>query len=462
MSGAGHGVEDEGASGGDPSSELERLRAERDRLREEVETLASRPERRARVRRILTPVLAALAVVTFTMAVVGTWARATALNTDQYVATVTPLAGDPRVQDYMAGAITDGVFEAVDVQAVITTAVKGVFPKRAELIAGPLTNAARGAVRNQVRNLLRTEAFSQFWVEANRFAHSRVLAVLDGESDTVSVQGGNVVVNLVPLINLALSQAGDVASSLLPAGVTLPEIRVDAVPAQAVARLEQALGVSLPADFGSVVVFRSDQLPAAQTAVRQFDRLTLLLVPLWLALATAALWLSPRRRRTLVQVLVGSALGIVLVRRASLAAQGYLLDQVKPENRSVVDAVSDRLTGSLLGYTGILLAVTVAVLVVALLTGPYRWSVRTRAWVGDLGRVVVGASAGARGAPVVAWVSRRRDALMVGGAAVGAVALLLADLSFVGFLVVLAVVALFEVAVFRAGTTPAEETVTHA
>ncbi len=447
---------DQSIVGGD-ASDLEQLRAERDRLRAQVEALAARPERRKRVRRIVTPVLAALAVVTFTLAVVGTWARATALNTDQYVATVGPLASDPRVQEYMAVAITDGVFEAVDVQAVITTSVEQVFPERAEILAGPLTNAAREAVRDQVRNLLQTDAFQQFWVEANQFAHSRVIAVLNGETDTVSAQGGNVVLNLIPLVNLALAQVGGVASSLLPADVTIPEIRVEDVPAQAVAQLEQALGVSLPADFGSIVVFQSDALPAARTAVRQFDRFTLLLVPLWLVLVAAALWLSPRRRRTLIQILVGSALGVVLVRRTALASQGYLLDQVKPENRSVVAAVSDQVNLSLLSYTGVLLSVTVAVLVVTLLTAPYRWAVRLRTWVADLGRALAGASEGVGREPVVAWVREHRDALLIGGAAVGAVVLVLVDLSFVWFLTVVAVVALFELAVFRTATTAANE-----
>ena len=50
--------------------------------------------------------------------------------------------------------------------------------------------------------------------------------------------------------------------------------------------------------------------------------------------------------------------------------------------------------GTLLRYTGWMLAITLLVIVVALLTGPYPWAVRLRTWVRDLFAALVSAAKG--------------------------------------------------------------------
>ncbi len=442
---------------GPSRGELERIRAERDRLQARVEALETRPERRHRLRRVLAPLLAALTVIVFTVAVPGAWARRTVLSTDRYVEAIGPLADDPRVQEYLARTVTDQVFIALDVQRVIADAL----PDQADVIAAPLANAARGFVQDQVLRVLQTDAFQRFWTEANRFVHTQVLAVLDGRGETISVREGKVLLNLLPLVNLALEQIGTLASGLLPGEAPLPEIRVDEVPEAAVAKVELALGVDLPDDFGAIVVFDSTELEALQRAVRLFDRLVVFLVVLFVILLAATLWASVRKRRTLLQVSAGSALGLVLVRRLALASIDRLVDRVRPENKAAATALTDELMAGLLRYTGVLLVISLAVIVVALVTGPYPWASRLRGWAVDLGRAVAAAPGAARREPVAAWIRAHRDALVFGGAAVGVATLFFFDLSFLGFLVVVSLLALFEVAVFRvaasAGIPAAEE-----
>jgi hypothetical protein len=57
-----------------------------------------------------------------------------------------------------------------------------------------------------------------------------------------------------------------------------------------------------------------------------------------------------------------------------------LVDQAKPENQAAARAVIDQVLGTLLWYTGWLVAIAFVVLVVALVTGPYPWAVRVRGW----------------------------------------------------------------------------------
>jgi hypothetical protein len=434
----------------DLKREVERLRAEEDQLRAKVDALQARPQKRNRVRRVLAPILAALTIVTFTLAVPGVWSRRTVFDSDRYVATVTPLASDPAVQAYLARQLTDWVFATVDVQAKIVKAL----PEQAQLLAGPITSAAHGFVQAQVTKLLASDAFQTFWVQANQFLHEQVIAVLRGQGDTVAVQSGQVVLNLLPVVDAALAQVQSSAQALVGSKITIPKLSVDQVPEQAIARVEAALGVTLPSDFGQIVVFRADQLHSLQTAVDRFNRLVVALVVIALLFFALTLVVSMRRRRSLIQMAAGIAIGLVLVRRIAIAAGDHVVGLVRSENRGAARAVSDALFSGLFRSTRWLLWIALVTLLVALLTGPYPWAVRLRAWTAGIATAAVGGLQTATPDPAADWVRAHRDLLLLAGGAVGLVALLVFNLSLLGVTVLAVVVAVYELLVFRVGAPP--------
>jgi cell division protein FtsB len=122
-------------------AELKRVEAERDELEARVETLEAQPQKRRRLRRIVTPILVALTVLVFTVTVPAVWGARTVLNTDRYVATVGPLAADPAVQASIATKLTDQVFLALNVEGTLSS-VLGEIGERATVLAAPLTTAA--------------------------------------------------------------------------------------------------------------------------------------------------------------------------------------------------------------------------------------------------------------------------------------------------------------------------------
>ena len=410
---------------------------------------AQATESRHRVRRILTPLIVALAIVVFAVAVPGAWARRTVLNTDRYVEIVGPLAQDPAVQQVLTDRTTARVMDLLDVQPL----VRDVFPERGAFLAGPLEAAIEGFVRDQVQRVYRSDAFATFWTEANRFVHERVLLVLDGEGEEISVVEGKVLLNLLPLVNLALVQIESVADGLFGRDVDIPQIDANDIPEEAVSRLEAAFGVDLPDDYGQVVVYDSDELGAIQDSVRMFERLVFVAVVLVLLLAGLALWLSRRKRRTLVQLMAGFAIVLVIERRVAIAGLERVLDRMRPDGRAAGQAFADRLLDSLFSYTGWLLAIALIVLVVALLTGPYPWAVKARRWGVDVGRGIGGTVTAERPAsPVVAWIGAHRDALMLGVAVLAGLILLFVDVSLTGLLVLVFVTALVELVLLRIGT----------
>jgi hypothetical protein len=437
--------------------DVEHLREERDALERRVEDLEARPQRRRRTARVVATILTVLAVVVFAVAVPGLWARRTLLDTDRYVATAAPLAQDPAVQEYLARTVTQQVFVALDVQTRLADVLQERDPRLA-FLAGPISNGVEGFVQDQLLKVFASDAFATAWEEANRFAHSQLIAALEGGGDTVTVQNGKVVLNLLPLVNQGLAAISGVVTDLVGHQITLPEISGDEVPSEAITKLESALGIDLPDNLGTVVVYNSEELAAVQKGVNLASRAIVALAILFLILAAVAVWVSPRKRRTVLQLATALAVVLVVERRFAIAESNAIIDKVKPENQAAARAVVDQVLGSLLRYTGWFLAIAVVVLLVGLVSGPYPWAIKLRRWVADVVATAVGSMRG-REPGAATWVAAHRDALMMGGAVVGALVLLIADLSLIGFLVFAVVIAVYELIVYRAGAVRPESDV---
>ncbi len=434
----------------DPATEIERLRRERDELAAELEGRRGdgAGERTHRVRRILTPILVTLTVLSLAVAVPGSWVRRTFTNTERYVATVAPLRSDPAVQAYLADQITTRVFAALGVAERIDD-VLGERAPRLVFLAGPLSNAVEGYVRDQVEAIVASDTFQRFWAEASTRVHATAIAVLNGDSEVVQVSNGQVVLNLLPVINAALVRVSDFASSLLDRPVSIPPITSGDVPSEAVARIESATGVELPDDFGQLAVADADRLTSVQAAYTLFNRgviIAVVSVVLFLALALLA---STRRRRTLIQIMVASAVVLVLERRFAIAAGDSLVDDASADARGVVRSAVDVLSGSLLEYTGWLLAVALIVLAAALISGPYPWAVRLRRGAVALAASVTGAVRERRPEAASVWVAAHRDPLLLGGAIVGLLLLWVLELSVIGFLIIVLLLAAYSLVVWR-------------
>jgi hypothetical protein len=371
------------------------------------------------------------------------------------VATVGPLAEDPAVQASIATKLTDQVFLALNVEGTLSS-VLGEIGERATVLAAPLTTAVKGFVRDQVLKVVQSDAFQTFWVRANTFVHTQVVALLRGDAQDVTVREGKVLLNLLPLVNLALGSIQRVATDLVGRDVTLPTIQEGEAPNESITKLEQALGISLPDSYGQLVVYDTEDLAALQQAVSTLERLLVLLLVLIPVLVAASLWVSTRRRRTLIQLAAGAAVGLVVIRRIAIISRDSLFERVDTERFPSVRVLTDELMESLFRTTAVLLAIVLLTLLIALITGPYPWAVTGRGWVRDGARGIAAASSG-HATPDTGrarWLRDHRDGLMLGGAIVAVLVLLLFDLSLWGFVIAGIVLALYELALSRLGHEP--------
>ncbi|NMO52256.1 hypothetical protein HH310_13750 [Actinoplanes sp. TBRC 11911] len=387
-------------------------------------------------------VLVAIAAFALVISVVGVWSARTALSTDRFVSAVAPLPQNPQVAAAVSTYATGQIFEAVDVEQRL----REVLPQQAGFVIGPLVGQLQTQVRNTVDNVLQSERFQPIWTELVRRTHTRVMEIVNGDSAIVQSAGDQVNIDLLPLINQVLRTISAELPTLFGKQITLPDLSSGAIPDNLRVRVEDALGVTLPANFAQFTVYDSGKLQAAQDAVVAAKRYLALGVAATILLLVLALVISPARRRTVLQLglwLVIAAIAVTAILRAvrrELLAQvpeGVYRDGFAATLTTVLGGLRER--GTQLIWLGAIIAV------VAYLVGPGRLPVWLRR------QVVRGGRAAGRGIQVAAvhapdWIADHLDPVRIGGAVVaGILALILS--SWLSLLIIVIVLAVFEVAV---------------
>jgi hypothetical protein len=436
------------------TEEVARLRAEVSQLHAKLDTRARRASTIVRLRGFVAAVLVALAAFALVFSVVGVWAARTALNTDRWVATVAPLPQNPQVAAAVADYATNQVFQAINVEQRLRT----VLPQQAAFVAGPVAGQVRDAVRKTVTNVLQSDRFQPIWVEVNRRAHQRAVAILNGSSDVVVARQNRVEIDLLPLINQVLRQLSAQLPTLFGKQISLPDLSSGALPDNLRARVQDALGITLPANFAQFTFYDSGKLSAAQQAVATGKRDLIIFLVGTVVLLLAALAISPRRRRTLLQLGLWLVVAAVAVTAILRAVRSQLLEQVPSELYRDGIGAAVTIVFAQLRTRGIQLIWIGAILAVLMyLIGPGRgptW-LRRHAAIGAraLGR---GARTGGRAVAThgPGWTARYLDVLRVGGIAVAVVLALILS-SWTSLLVVAVVLAAYELLVTLVGRSAA-------
>ncbi|WP_218617525.1 hypothetical protein [Cryptosporangium aurantiacum] len=431
------------------------MRGEVAALRAELSTRRQRRSILDAARRIIAAVCVMLAAFALVASVVGVWAARTVLDTDRWVAAVAPLPEDPAVATAVAQYSTDQLFEVLDVE----TRLREALPPRAGFVIGPLTVQLRGVIRTQVLNIVSSERFQTVWEEANRRAHQRALAIIEGRSTLITASDDQVRIDLLPLINQVLQRIETQLPTFFGRSLSLPDLRSGEIPPNLRERIETALGVSLPANFAQFTVYDAGRLRAVQETVVAVRQGLIALVLGAIALLLIALAIAPRRRRTLLQLGIWLAVAAVAVTAVLRAARAELLQQV-PDGvyRDGVAATLTIVTAPLRDRGLLVIAAGVLIALVAYLVGPGRVPVALRR---GIARGTRSAGRGtARGGRWLAahgpgWIRRYRDPLRIGGAVVAALAVILVS-SWSGLLVIVVLLVVYEVAVTLIARSPSE------
>lgn len=382
---------------------LGRLRAEVAALEREIGPAAEPPasvsQSRSRGgwwRGVVVAVCLALLALLCPLAVVATWARDEVGDTDRYVATVTPLASDPAMQEAIADRITEELTSRVDIRRIIIRIVQalrqsGLNPQVAdglEALSTPLAGAADNFIATQVDKVVRSDAFATAWDEANREAHDQLVALLTGKEGAVRLVGNAVAIDLAAFIQV-------VKERLIDQGFGLAE-RIPIVHAQ-------------------FTVLESDEVPRLQGGFQLLSALARALPIAAVVVLGIALVVTTRRRRTLLAaalVVAGSMLGLGL---ALNGFRAFYLNAVTAEGLSV-DAAAvfyDTVMRFIRFNLRALLVISLAVALVAWVSGPSASAVGLRSGTSRALEAVRtrSDSAGLRTGPVGVFLGRYRTVI---------------------------------------------------
>jgi hypothetical protein len=330
----------------------------------------------SRVRSVVAAVLVLVGALLAPAALTARWTDHVVGDTDRYVETVAPLADSPPVQAAVAGRISAEVLAHVDVEALADAAVAALagrdLPPTAEqalrALGPPLADRIRGFIEERVLDVVRSDAFSTAWDEANRAAHAQLVAVLTGEG-AVRVGDDGVSVGLAAFVEA-------VRADLLNRGFAAAE--------------------RIPPVEASFTLVWPEDLARAQRAFAVLDA-TAAWLPLGaVALLAAGIGLARRRRVAVVSGALTVAAATAALGVAIAVARPLYLDAVPAELLPVdaAGAVFDTLLRSLRDGVRAVVLAALLVAVGTALTGRSAAAVSVRR---TSRRAAGGVLAGARG-----------------------------------------------------------------
>jgi hypothetical protein len=244
--------------------------------------------------RIAVAAIFTLAVICAVIAVLSTYVKRQALDTNNWTNTSSRVLESKNVQNALGLYLVDQLFGNVDVAGQL----QGVLPTQLQGLAGPASGALRQVADRAAPELLARPRVQDAWRIANRNAHKQLLQILNGGGKVVSTNNGEVVLDLHALVN-------QLATTL---GVE-----------SAVAGAREKLNISPSPNAGRLVIMRAKQLKTAQDVAKLIRHLSIIFTILTFGLFALGIWLSAGRRRMALRTTgwcwVGVGIFVLLVRR---------------------------------------------------------------------------------------------------------------------------------------------------
>jgi hypothetical protein len=343
--------------------------------------------------------LLGLATILMLVSSLTVWSKRQLLDDQAWADSSAQLLANDEVRGAIAQKLSDGLFQRVDVEAQLRARLPAQRQGTAAALAAALQNTVVPAAADR---LLQRPRVQTLWENANKRAHAAVVRVLEGKdlgkNGNISTANGEVTLDLRPAITRLATRLG----------------------------LEDKLKANTDPSAGQLVIMKSSQLSAAQTAVKILKALSSLLLIAVVALYALAIYLARGRRRLLLGA-TGASLVFVGLLIASLRRYlgGVIVDAlVKTEaNKQPVRVIWSLETSVMRDIAIILVVYGALVLLATVLAGPNRAAVAVRRWLAPSFRhhpIVVWASAFALFLILLAWGPTAGDRQLLGVALLAA------------------------------------------
>ena len=300
-------------------------------------------------RRALPMILIVLATIIGIVSVFALWTKRQVLETDTWTDTSEELIQDEDIQSALSTFIVSAIYDNVDVEGELA----GRLPPQLAPLAGPVAGALRGAADDVTKKALEQPKVQELWVEANRVAQSRLIALIEDKGEFTSNTDGVVTLDVKALLEAVTAQLG--------LGAKLVE--------------------KLPAEASSIEVMRADELDAAQKGVSLLKTLAWFLTVLTLVIYAVAIAIAGDRRRETLRAVGFSFIFMGVVVLFARGAAGNVVVSSLSEVASSDAAVTStfEIGSSLLLETGqSIVAYGLVIVLAAWLAGQSKWATSAR------------------------------------------------------------------------------------
>jgi hypothetical protein len=345
-------------------------------------------------RRIAAWILVVLTAIAVAGSVIGFWVNRTLLDTETFMASVTPIVESEPVQVVVGDRISDQLIEALDLQTRLedrlTQAESRLLDRLGEALELPdvvirrLENARLGLdslapmiaagvetrIREAVNRVVTSPEGAALLLQTIEVAHERSVLLLRDEMDqlpNVVVADGEVRLNLVPMLAEVLRTVVNAGLDVIGIDRQIPEFDSSEDASAAIARLSGVIGHDLPPDFGQVRLTSEASLERAQGLLRAFDLALWILVIAAILLAIAAIWLAPSVSAGLVRVGIAASIAALVGWIAvQLISTQVTEAATTPDGRLAVGEIVNALVGGLSTTTLVLAIAGIGVAAVGL------------------------------------------------------------------------------------------------
>lgn len=215
----------------------------------------------------LAGIMIVLGVVLTPVAILTNWAAATVSDTQRFVATLSPLASNPTVQNTIINEVTDAINKQIDIPQITGSLVTGLgdalnLPAPAKqalgLVKDPISAGVQGAIHDLVAKAVTSDAFQKGWTTALTMTSQQITDLLsdNGKSALSLASDGTLSLPLKPIIDQVkgdLVKQGVGFANMIPSVNT--SITIAKIPELAVARVVYQVGVGVGTWLPWIVLF---------------------------------------------------------------------------------------------------------------------------------------------------------------------------------------------------------------
>ncbi len=249
------------------------------------------------------------------LAILSTWVDRQLFDTNEWGNTSLKVLQEPEVQSALATYAVDELYANVDVEAEL----KKILPGDAKDLSGVAAGALRSVADQGAQQALGNQQIQDLWRQANETAQKTLVDIIENRSDVLSTGGGEVTLELRPLIIEIANQIG----------------------------LAQQAEDNIPETVGNIEIVNSDELSTVQTVASAIHGTALITAFLVLLLIGLAVYLSPGYRWLtvlwLALALILAAVVVLILRSSigSVVVSGLADPDIEPAARAGYDAATD-------------------------------------------------------------------------------------------------------------------------